>query len=358
MPTVPVTPLAIELETLLSQDPVPLARAAILISRVEMPHLPADRVLDRLEALGARAADRLAGRATESIRTRLRALNAFLYDEEGFEGEEAPYGDVRGHLLPGVLERRRGIPISLALVYLSVAHRAGLEAFGVAFPGHFLLRVPNDAGDEGDRTLIVDPLRRGRELDGAALGALLARHAGPAAALDVAMLRPCTSRQMVVRMLGNLKRLYVGMRSFPHARAVTDLLIAVAGERPEDLRDRGLLAYHLDDYPSALGDLEAYLRLPSEGREDNDERTQNLGARQRAPPAGRGPQLTTARDGPAAGYDNGPAWIARPGRAVRRRMPLLDEQHLAVGRERPQLVRNQQLDLVARLSQIVHRGDD
>jgi regulator of sirC expression with transglutaminase-like and TPR domain len=265
--------LTSDLQQLLGETPVDLARTALAVSRVESPRVEIDASMTRLDDLGGRAAARLAALCDAPVRDRLAALSRLLYDEEGFRGNRDQYDDVRNSLLPVVLERRLGIPISLAVIYMVVAGRAGLEVFGVAFPGHFLLRVPNDAGTEAD-AIILDPFDGGRVLDRDEVGALLARHAGPDAALVPELLAPCTSRQIIVRMLNNLKRLYVGARSFAQAWQVTDLLVALDGEQPEDLRDRGLLAYHLDDFAGALRDLDAYLRVAGQAREDTEERRQ------------------------------------------------------------------------------------
>jgi regulator of sirC expression with transglutaminase-like and TPR domain len=264
--------LVADLESALAAGPQGLARAALLLGRVESPGFVIEPALVSLAELGHRAAD-LVARADVPIRARLAAINHLLFDLEGFRGDRERYDDVRNSLLGVVLERRRGIPISLAVIYMTVARAAGVEVMGVAFPGHFLMRAAPDAGDE-ERPLILDPFDQGRELGQIELERLLARHAGPEARLEPGLLLPCGTRQIIVRMLNNLKRLYVGARSFPQAWSVTDLLVVLDGRQPEDLRDRGLIAYHLDDFASALLDLEAYLAMERDADPDTDERRQ------------------------------------------------------------------------------------
>jgi regulator of sirC expression with transglutaminase-like and TPR domain len=145
---------------------------------------------------------------------------------------------------------------------------------GVGFPGHFLMRVPGEYPD-GGRDLILDPFNRGVEIDVQDCRALLSKHLGMLnedIPLDPALLRPCAPRHMLARMLNNLKRTYVELRSFPQARCVSDLLLTVDPSLLSEVRDRGLLAYHLDDFPAALRDLESYLRLSPkvdhEGRQE------------------------------------------------------------------------------------------
>ncbi|HEY7476038.1 MAG TPA: transglutaminase-like domain-containing protein [Vicinamibacterales bacterium] len=262
--------LVSELQQHVAADPIDLARSALVIAKLEYPHLRPGPSLDVLEQLGERAKARLAPLEHAPVRTRIDALNRLIYGEERFTGNRAHYDDFRNSLLNLVLERRVGIPISLALVYMEVARRADLDASGIAFPGHFLVRVA-----AGPDAVILDPFDAGAEVDEAGCRALLTRHAGEDAALDPAMLRPCTPRQFLTRMLNNLKRTYVEWRSFPQARWATELLLTTDPTILSELRDRGLLAYHLDDFPAALRDLEEYLRLNSWAENaDREERDQ------------------------------------------------------------------------------------
>jgi regulator of sirC expression with transglutaminase-like and TPR domain len=261
-----VTAVVADFEATLADDPVDLARAALVIARIEYPTLDAAASLDTLDRLGERATVRLAAGATASLRSRIATLNAFVFEEERFAGNRAHYMDFRNSLLNVVLGRRLGIPITLALVYMEVARRAGVTVEGVAFPGHFLMRVPLGARDPDLPALVLDPFSAGAEMDDAACQRLLGTHLGQVTddlPLDRALLRPCSARQMLARMLNNLKRIYVDLRSFPQAKAATDLLLVLDPMMHAERRDRGLLAYHLDDYAGALRDLEDYLRLNS-----------------------------------------------------------------------------------------------
>ena len=246
-----------------SPDP-DLATAALLIARLEYPRLDASRYLDRLDRMGHAAAERL-GRAPDGDpRLQVAALNAYLFEEEGFAGNRKHYDDPRNSFLNAVLDRRSGIPVTLALVYMEVARRAGLRVEGVNFPGHFLLRLPAGAPAAGGM-LILDPFHRGAILSETDCRKLLRDHAGADAKFEPALLARATKLQILVRMLVNLKRIYVRMRSFPQALAMTELLLALDPSALTELRDRGLLAYNLNDFPAALRDLEAYLRFTRRG---------------------------------------------------------------------------------------------
>jgi regulator of sirC expression with transglutaminase-like and TPR domain len=256
--------VAAELELAMNAPGDDLAAAAFAVARVEYPGLDPAPYVALLDDMGATAASRL-GRQREATDDTVRAFNEFFYDELGFAGNRERYDDPRNSFLNEVLTRRTGIPISLAVVYLEVARRAGLRVSGVNFPGHFLLRAPVAGAHAGTTlradALIIDPFHRGALLSEADCRELLRQHVGDEAAFDRTLLDPATRTQIVVRILVNLKRLYVRMRSFPQARFISDLLLAADPTAILELRDRGLLAYHLQDFAGALRDLEAYLRL-------------------------------------------------------------------------------------------------
>ena len=254
--------------TQVAKTPDPdLAIVALLIARLEYPKLDASPYLDQLDEMGKVAHERVAEfsdptKPQESI----KAINTYLFDEQGFAGNEHEYDDPRNSFLNDVLTRRMGIPITLALVYLEVARRAGVSLQGVNFPGHFLLRFqsPTVTGGLGGE-LIVDPFHRGAILSETDCQNLLRKQVGQSATFDKRLLVGATKSQILIRMLVNLKRIYINMRSFQQGRTVTDLLLALNPSAMAELRDRGLLAYHLNDFSAALRDLESYLRFTSRG---------------------------------------------------------------------------------------------
>ena len=275
----------------LSPDP-DLASAAQMIARVEYPKLDAGPYLDQLDALGREARVRVTAapvvpgeappRVDPDRYARVMALNEFLFEEMGFAGNDTDYEDPRNSFLNEVLERRTGIPITLALLYMEVARRAGLSVQGINFPGHFLLRCPARRGLPYSEDLIIDAFHGGALLSEDACRELLRRHADPEADDDAGVMLESSLRghatkpQILARMLLNLKRVYVRMHSFPQARDVTELLLAVDPAAINELRDRGLLAYHLKDFPAALRDLQRYLQLSAtSGTLDEEEREEH-----------------------------------------------------------------------------------
>jgi regulator of sirC expression with transglutaminase-like and TPR domain len=234
-----------------------LAPAALAIARVEYPSLDSKPYVAVLDRMGIEARARVRQAATDPI----RAFNEYLYDEQGFVGNRERYDDPRNSFINEVLDRRTGIPISLAVIYLEIARRADLHVDGVNFPGHFLLRARDSYGDARTEVAIIDPFHGGARLSEYDCRQLLRQHVSDEAAFDTSLLAPATRHDIIVRILVNLKRLYVRMRSFPQARFVSTLLLGIDPSAISELRDRGLLAYHLQDFAAALRDLEEYLRL-------------------------------------------------------------------------------------------------
>ncbi len=242
-----------------SADDDALVRGALIVASVEHGDVDAVPVLETLAAMGHEAGRRLA--LIEGAEDRIGVLNDYLFEDLGFHGNEARYDDPRNSFVNDVLVRRTGIPISLAVIYLDVARRAGVPLEGVNFPGHFLVRAPGADAQRPD--LLIDVFHRGailREID---CQRLLERHAGGTVVLTAEALATADTRQTLVRMATNLKRLYVRSRSFPQALDVAHLLVALDEAATVELRDRGLLAYQLKRFPDALHDLERYLRLLS-----------------------------------------------------------------------------------------------
>jgi len=250
-----------------------LAPAALVIARIEFPRLDPRPYLQQLDALGQAAMHAVGGDRHASTASRVNALNEFLFEEMRFSGSN-DYEDPRNSCLNEVLDRRTGIPITLAVVYMEVARRAGIQIDGVNFPGHFLVRCP-DMNDAMGTDLIIDPFHGGALLSEHKCRVLLQKHVGSKVAFSKTLVAPATRMEIVVRMLLNLKLLYVHMRSFPQARTITEMLLALTPSALSELRDRGLLAYHLNDVTGALRDLQTYLKLSNVRDMDKDARDEH-----------------------------------------------------------------------------------
>jgi regulator of sirC expression with transglutaminase-like and TPR domain len=191
-----------------------LARVALLIAEPEYPGLDLEQYLAALDRLGAEARSRLDRPGGGELP--LRRVTTLLHDELGFHGNEDDYYDPRNSFLNEVLDRRVGIPITLAVVVLEVAARAGVPAHGVSFPGHFLVRTPAAGGPR-----FIDPFD-GRVLDQAGLRRLMARATGEERDPDPRLLEPCTRAQLLLRMLNNLRGIYAARGDEERLRGVLE----------------------------------------------------------------------------------------------------------------------------------------
>jgi regulator of sirC expression with transglutaminase-like and TPR domain len=252
---VTLDPIAVDLQRALNEPGDALAPAALVIARLEYPHLDPTPWLAQLDELGREAARRVQGLADRH--SQIVALSRFIFGTLGFSANRAHYVDPRNSFLNDVLERRLGIPITLCLVYIEVGRRAGLPLRGVAFPGHFLAGCDQEQGEQ----MVIDAFNGGTLMSEDDCRKLLREHVGDEVPWHPSFLDPADRRAIVLRMLSNLKRAYVTLRSFSHARRASDLLIAVDPAAVTELRDRGLLSYHLQDFSSALRDLEGYLKM-------------------------------------------------------------------------------------------------
>jgi regulator of sirC expression with transglutaminase-like and TPR domain len=251
-----------------------LAAPAFLVARIEYPKLDPTPYLDRLDQMGDAAFHFVAKDPGQDapLAPRIDAINRYLFNLLGFMGNREQYDDPRNSCLNEVMDRKKGIPITMALVYIEIARRAGMRAEGVNFPGHFLVRILADAHSENPtEAMIVDPFHGGAILNEGDCRQLLSR-VGDGSAFEPSLLARATRRQVLVRMLHNLKRLYVKMHSFPQARATTDALLALQPSSLSDLKDRGLLAYNMNDFSHALRDFEEYLKLARLSEQDEDDR--------------------------------------------------------------------------------------
>ncbi len=250
-------PTTFEQLAALPEERIDVVTGAALIARDAYATLDLERLSARFDELAAPLIAR--GIAARSPEEQVQMLSSHLYEDLGFRGNEHDYYDPKNSLLPDVLDRRLGIPITLALVYCEVARRAGVRARGVSFPGHFLVRV--DPIGREDAPLAVDPFFGGRLLDEEGLQKLLER-ASPAQKLSVEEhLAPASPKTMLVRMLINLKWIYATRGDFARALLALDRIICLTPDSVPALRERGLLAVRLGAVEAARADLSRLLEL-------------------------------------------------------------------------------------------------
>ena len=238
-------------------EDVSLAEGALWIAASEYPDLAIDDYLSRLHEMAAKLRGRL--RADIATAEKLLALNHYLFDELGFSGNGDDFYDPRNSFLNEVIERRVGIPISLGVIYLEIGRRIGLGLHGVSFPGHFLVKCALRDG-----VVVLDPYSGGVSLDAEELQQRL-RVAGSPVEVDDAilahLLTAASNKEVLGRMLRNLKGIYVERSDWLRALSASERVIALTPEDAgEEYRDRGSIYLKLECVRAAMGDFNTYLR--------------------------------------------------------------------------------------------------
>ena len=255
------TPLEYFTTLVAEDDAFPLLEAAICIAQDEYPDLDVQQVLGDVDQLVARLKRRIPVDA--AALQRLRILQQFFYRDMSFSGNANNYYEPDNSHLNAVLRTRRGIPISIAVVWIEMAQAIGLNAKGVSFPGHFMIKVTLPRGQ-----VIIDPLN-GHSLSREELSERLEpykRRSGLVDDFDVPLglyLQSAKPRDIIVRMLRNLKEIHKTQEDWPRFIAVQNRLIAVLPDAWSEYRDRGLALVEMDEKiagsSAALADLELYL---------------------------------------------------------------------------------------------------
>jgi regulator of sirC expression with transglutaminase-like and TPR domain len=259
----------------MDEHQISLARAALTIARTEYPDLDADEYLQRLDWYAARV-QRMLPDLPETTQI-IAALNYVLFIEEEFRGNDVDYYDPRNSFLNDVLDRKLGIPITLAIVYMEVAQRIGFPLFGVGMPGHFLLKHYDVAGNE----TFIDPFHRGDILTRADCQTRLDEIYSGQMPLQPEFLHTVTRRQLLTRVLANLRNIYMDRRDFRSALVVVDLVLALHPRSAEDMKQRAMLRYSLNQLRGAAEDLETYARMAPDASDADEMRQTALSLRRR-----------------------------------------------------------------------------
>lgn len=233
---------------------IDLARAALLVGAEEEPrHADIGLCLARLDEMGEQAR----ARAERWGGSRVEALNRYLFDEQGFAGNESDYYDPRNSMLHQVLGRHTGIPITLSVVYMEVGRRAGLRVEGLGLPGHFIVRASEGGEGEG---VLVDPFNRRTTDREECQSRLDAIYDGKVTLADE-HLRPAGKRNILARLLGNLKAVYARAQLYARALAAVERILLLAPHNLEERRDRGMLLAQLGRTSEAVAETQTYLNL-------------------------------------------------------------------------------------------------
>jgi regulator of sirC expression with transglutaminase-like and TPR domain len=236
------------------EESIDLGRAALAVALADYPDLDIARYLRRIDELAVEVSQRR-GADADAFRS-IAALNYVLFKEQGFRGNRDDYYDPKNSFLNDVIDRKRGLPITLSILYMEVGRRIGLILEGLGFPGHFLVK----AEAEGDE-IVLDPFNAGDVKSYEDLQAMLDQIYGGKVRLDRDLLTALPKKQILKRMLGNLKAIYGRRDELVKMLAVLDRLIILDPGSVEEVRDRGAVYLRLDCYGQAKDDFETYLRL-------------------------------------------------------------------------------------------------
>ncbi|MBI5910783.1 MAG: tetratricopeptide repeat protein [Betaproteobacteria bacterium] len=255
-----------QFSALLCRENFSLAEACLLIAQDAYPELDVVHCLSRIDALAATVKRRLPSDAFAE--QKVVVLNRYLFNELGFCGNARGYYDPRNSYLNQVLERRTGVPITLSILYMEIGQRLGLRLQGVSFPGHFLVKLRVTGGQ-----LVIDPFCGGETQSESDLRARLAlvlpRREAEALPLPQ-VLQAATSRQILARVLRNLKGIYLQSGEAQNTLEVMQRMVMVAPHAAEEVRDRGLAYYKLDCFRAALADLQDYLDRRPDAADANE----------------------------------------------------------------------------------------
>lgn len=248
---------------LVRRNDADLAEAALLCCVELEPDLDVDVALLRLDAL----ADGLRSRGLVGVtpETAARGLAAYLAVEHGFAGEVESYHDPSNGLLSRVLQTRRGLPITLTIVYVAIARRLGLLAYAVNLPGHVVAAI---GGDE--RPVVLDPFHGGIVLEEAAIAARVAAATGGKLEYRRSMLRPASAADVVRRLLNNLTRDLSAAGTPRDALWTVELKLLLPNRTPEDHRTHGELLAATGRFDAAADAYERYLELVDETASDHE----------------------------------------------------------------------------------------
>ncbi len=242
-----------------SSDPIlPIAEAALALASFERPRVGPARYREHLHLL-ARDVGRHPGAAGD-LAARAQALNEIILLKHGYSGDELTYDDLQNANIMRVIDRRKGLPVALGILYMSTARAQGWETAGLAFPGHFLVRL-----SEGSERLILDPFHGGQICGAAELRELLKAGGGLEKELQPEHYAPVSDRDVLLRLQNNLKARLIQAEHYERAVSVAEAMLMLAPDLAELWREAGVLHAKLGNLRSAAASVEQFVLRAPEG---------------------------------------------------------------------------------------------
>ena len=257
-----------------SDAQIDIGEAALLLAALDRPRVPLDRYRAHLAELAEDTAKEIAGQSTAApLAERLAALNRVILEQQGYQGDSLTYDDLQNANMIRVIDRRRGLPVALSILYIHAARSQGWSVEGLNFPGHFLLRLEGT----GERA-IFDPFNGGRVLESAELRQLIKSLGGEEAELDPAFTAPVGSRDVLLRLQNNIKLRLLQQDRAEDALETVESMLLLAPSRAESWREAGLLHRHLGNLRAAMLAFENVLQVSEDSqlRHDAAQQLQSL----------------------------------------------------------------------------------
>jgi regulator of sirC expression with transglutaminase-like and TPR domain len=242
------------------EEQIDLGRAALTIALPDYPQLDISDYLRRIDRFALEVTER-GGADGDGFRS-IAALNYVLFSQHRFRGNRNEYYDPKNSFLNEVIDRKTGIPITLSVLYMEVGKRIGLNLDGVGFPGHFMVKTGID-----DSEIVIDPFNGGEIKSHEDLRDMLNQMYGGKVGYRDEFLAAVSKKQILQRMLTNLKAIYATTNDLLKTLAVLDRLLILDPESADDTRDRGAVFSRLECYAQAKEDFERYLRLAPDAKD-------------------------------------------------------------------------------------------
>ncbi len=235
-------------------DSIDIGEVGLLLAALDQPDADLSFYRDHLAKIADDVATLVPGTATHNVAKRTQALSDVITEDRGYTGDSDTYDDPLNANLIKVIDRRKGLPVALAIIYLDVAHQLGWDATGINFPGHFMIRL-----ERGTVRSIVDPFNGGIERNVADLRALLKQVAGLEAELQPDHYAPVTRRDTLIRLLNNIKRRALSGNDPERAAQIMDRMLLIAPARLPLLQEAGVFYSRIGNLRRAAGVLEGFL---------------------------------------------------------------------------------------------------
>jgi len=245
---------------------IDLAEAALALGLVFLPGLNIDRYRQHLRRLFEQVAEdfqsHLRKKEADTLALRVRVLRRVIHETNGYQGDEKNYDDIQNANFIRVIERRRGLPVSLGIIYIFLARKAGWACEGLNFPGHFIVRMEKDSA-----RIIIDPFKEGQEMNAALLRQLLKSIIGKNAELSHNFYDPVSNREILLRLENNLKKRLIDGEDYAQAIIAAEAIEAFSPQEYRTYLDKGVLYAKLGQNSQAITALEAYIEKTPHAKE-------------------------------------------------------------------------------------------